>query len=134
MNKFNDIRWIQRFSNYKKALDQLREFVMLKELSKFEKQGLIKSFEYTYELGWNTIKDYLYYQGNPDVSGSRDTIREGFKQNLISDGDGWMEMLQSRNRTSHTYDEDTAEEIVSQILTKYFHLFEELLETFSNKK
>ncbi len=129
----NDIRWIQRFSNYKKALMQLKEFIELGELSKFEKQGLIKSFEYTYELGWNTIKDYLFFQGIPDISGSRDTIREGFKLNLISDGEGWMDMLKSRNRTSHTYDEDTAEEIINQIINKYISLFEDLHETFAKK-
>jgi len=129
-----DIRWVQRFSNYKKALSQLKEFVELGELSKFEKQGLIKSFEYTYELGWNTLKDYIFYQGNPDISGSRDTIREGFKLNLISDGEGWMDMLKSRNRTSHTYDEETAEEIISQIITKYTSLFEELHKTLSDKE
>ena len=95
MNNSDDIRWKQRFTNYKKALSQLKEFIDLGDLSKFEKQGLIKSFEYTYELGWNTMKDYLIYQGNPDIGGSRDSIREGFKINLISDGDGWMDFVWS---------------------------------------
>lgn len=134
MNNKEDIRWKQRFSNFQKALNQLTEFVELPKLSKFEKQGIIKSFEYTYELGWNTIKDYIKYQGNPDISGSRDTIREGFKMNLILDGDGWMDMLQSRNRTSHTYDEETADEIISLIITKYYVLFTDLRDTFSNKE
>ena len=134
MDNTNDIRWVQRFSNYKKALSQLKEFIELGELSKFEKQGLIKSFEYTYELGWNTIKDFLHYQGNPDISGSRDTIREGFKLNLISNGEGWMDMLQSRNRTSHTYDEETAEEIISLIINKYFQLFNDLQKILLSKK
>jgi nucleotidyltransferase substrate binding protein (TIGR01987 family) len=134
MNKGEDIRWKQRFSNFQKALKQLSEFVEIPQLSKFEKQGLIKSFEYTYELGWNTIKDYLQYQGNPDISGSRDTIREGFKMNLITDGDAWMDMLQSRNRTSHTYDEETAEEITLLIINVYYNLFTNLRDTFLKKE
>lgn len=134
MGNEEDIRWKQRFSNYKKALSQLNEFIDLEELTKFEKQGLIKSFEYTYELGWNTIKDYLIYQGISEITGSRDAIREGFKTNLISDGEAWMDMLQSRNRTSHTYDEDTAREIVDAIITKYIHLFNDLLKKLSEKE
>ncbi|MBN2519279.1 MAG: nucleotidyltransferase substrate binding protein, partial [Bacteroidales bacterium] len=126
--------WKQRFSNYKKALTQLKEFIELGELSKFEKQGLIKSFEYTYELGWNTMKDYLIYQGYPDISGSRDAIREGFKINLIADGEAWMDMLQSRNRTSHSYDEDTAEEIIQAILTRYVSRFDDLLKSLTEKE
>ena len=134
MNNADDIRWKQRFANYKKALSQLKEFIDLGELSKFEKQGLIKSFEYTYELGWNTMKDYIIYQGNPDIGGSRDAIREGFKMCIITDGEGWMDMLKSRNRTSHTYDEDTAQEIIDAIIIKYIHLFEDLQIALSGKE
>jgi nucleotidyltransferase substrate binding protein (TIGR01987 family) len=133
-NKQDDIRWKQRFSNFQKALNQLQEFIEIPHLSKFEKQGLIKSFEYTYELAWNTIKDYIHYQGNTDIAGSRDSIREGFKLNLITDGTTWMDMLQSRNRTSHTYDEETAEEIVALIMNNYYRLFIDLKETFLKKE
>lgn len=67
-----------------------------------ERQGLIKAFEFTYELAWNTLRDYLLYQGITDIVGSRDTIRTAFRENLIENGEEWMNMLQSRNRTSHT--------------------------------
>lgn len=123
-----DIRWKQRFSNYNKALNQLSKFVVKGDLNELEEQGLIKSFEYTYELAWNTLKDFLEYQGQTDIYGSRDTIRKAFQLGLIEDGDGWMEMLKNRNRTSHTYNEETAREINDSVVKKYFSLFQ-LLKT-----
>ncbi len=121
-----DIRWKQRFSNYLKALAQLQKFIDKGNLSELEKQGLIKAFEYTYELAWNTLKDFLTYRGQTDIYGSRDAIRKAFTAGLITDGAGWMDMLQSRNKTSHTYNEETADEISTAILTRYHHLFKEL--------
>jgi nucleotidyltransferase substrate binding protein (TIGR01987 family) len=121
-----DIRWLQRFANYRKALGQLEKFIVKGKLSELEEQGLIKAFEYTYELAWNTMKDYLDYQGILDVAGSRDTIREAFKISLINDGDDWMNMLVSRNLTSHSYNEDTADEIASAVVNTYFALFKAL--------
>jgi len=121
-----DVRWQQRFANYCKALAQLEKFILKGELSELEEQGLIKAFEYTYELAWNTMKDYLDYQGILDVAGSRDTIREAFKINLISNGEEWMDMLVSRNLTSHSYNEDTADQIASAVVNTYFNLFKTL--------
>ena len=118
-----DIRWQQRFANYEKALAQLQKFVDKGELSKLEEQGLVKAFEYTYELAWNTLKDFLEYQGQSDLYGSRDTIRKGFAAELIEDGEGWMDMLASRNKTSHTYNEETADEICRAVLNRYHPLF-----------
>ncbi len=127
-----DIRWQQRFANYQKALGQLQKFVDKGELSELEKQGLVKAFEYTFELAWNTMKDFLAYKGQPDVVyGSRDAIRNAFATGLINDGEGWMDMLQSRNRTSHTYNEETAEEISHAVLTRYHPLFTQLRDKFS---
>ncbi len=119
-----DVRWEQRFSNYKKAFFQLKKFIDKGKLSKLEKQGLIKAFEYTYELAWNTIKDFLEYQGTNDIIGSRDSFREAFKVGIITDAETWMDMLKSRNRTSHTYNEEIAEEICNSIVDKYFPLFD----------
>ncbi|MDH5717288.1 MAG: nucleotidyltransferase substrate binding protein [Spirochaetia bacterium] len=127
-----DIRYIQRFSNYKKAFEQLTKFIEKKELSDMEKQGLIKSFEYTYELAWNTLKDYLEYQGETNITGARDTFREAYEVNLIAEGDKWMDMLMSRNKTSHTYNEETAEEITKAIINTYFALFKTLKEKIEN--
>jgi nucleotidyltransferase substrate binding protein (TIGR01987 family) len=124
-----DIRWVQRFSNFKKALRQLQKFIDKGELSDLEKQGLVKAFEYTYELAWNTLKDFLEYQGQTDIYGSRDTIRQAFKLDLIKDGKSWMDMLKSRNETSHTYNEETAEEICGAVQNIYYALFLQLDET-----
>jgi nucleotidyltransferase substrate binding protein (TIGR01987 family) len=119
-----DIRWEQRFSNYRKAFAQLKKFIDKGDLSDLEEQGLIKAFEYTYELAWNTMKDYLEYQGGTSlITGSRDTFREAFKAALISDGQLWMDMLESRNKTSHSYNAETADEIVKSILEIYYDLF-----------
>lgn len=122
-NQDKDIRWVQRLRNFNKAFLQLKKFIDKKELNELEEQGLIKSFEYTYELGWNTLKDYFEYQGNNDINGSRDAINEGFKRGIIADGEGWMNMFKDRNRTSHSYNEATAKEIVENILNSYFNLF-----------
>ena len=121
MNK--DIRWKQRFSNFNKALIQLQKFIDKGDLSELEAQGLVKAFEYTYELAWNTIKDFLEFSGQSDIYGSRDAIRKGFQLGLITDGDGWMDMLKSRNQTSHTYNEDTARQINNAVVTRYYDLF-----------
>lgn len=121
-----DIRWQQRFSNYKRALRQLQSAVELsqqRELSNLEKQGVIQAFEFTHELAWNVLKDYLQDQGNQNIRGSKDATREAFKVQLITDGEGWMAMIQSRNISSHTYDERTAEELVEAITGLYFPLF-----------
>ncbi len=129
MDNGQDIRWRQRFSNYQKALAQLANAVELSQrrpLSELEQQGLVQAFEYTYEMAWNTMRDYLIYQGISDLVGSRDTIRESFSQGLIIDGEGWMDMLVDRNRSSHTYNLAVAETIVTNILTRYFPLFLEL--------
>jgi len=118
-----DIRWEQRFSNYVKALDQLTEFIEKGELNKFEEQGLIQCFEFTHELAWQVMKDYFEYQGNTSITGSRDATREAFQKGLIANGDEWMEMIKSRNQSSHTYNQDTALEIKEKVFTSYFALF-----------
>jgi len=127
-----DIRWIQRFDNYKKALNQLNKFVNKKELSELERQGLVKAFEYTFELAWKTLKDFLEYQGQTDIFGSRDTIRKAFQLNLIEEGEEWMDMIKSRNKTSHTYNEETAQEICRVVIGIYAPLFQKLKTRMGN--
>jgi len=88
-----DIRWHQRFQNFQKAFALLEEAVELsltKGLNKLEEQGLIQRFEFTHELAWNVLKDYFEYQGNTNITGSRDATREAFSIGLIEDGEGWM--------------------------------------------
>ena len=121
--KNKDIRWQQRFQNFKKALSQLQKFVDEKKLNEMELQGMIQSFEYTYELAWNVMKDYYEFQGVTDLQGSRDVIRLAFKRNLIEDGDNWMKMIESRIKSSHTYHEEITKEISELIVSKYYQLF-----------
>lgn len=134
-----DIRWEQRFANYVKALHKLTQsidyiknnFIPQKASAQDEnmvldemlREGLIQRFEYTHELAWNVMKDYAVYQGNSSIGGSRDASREAFQLQLIADAHVWMDMISSRNKTSHTYNEETAEEIFSKILEEYYPAF-----------
>lgn len=136
-----DIRWEQRFANFNKALKKLEESVTyikdnyLDEEDELDtedlgyvveeliKEGLIQRFEYTHELAWNVMKDYAFFQGNSTVGGSRDATREAFRLQIIENADIWMDMIQSRNKTSHTYNETIANEIFGKIINDYFEVF-----------
>ena len=121
-----DIRWQQRFANYQLALQQLETFFEPPALNEREQQGLIKAFEYTFELAWNSLRDLLRSQGNSTLLGSRDTLREAFRLGLIEDGETWMLMIQDRNLTSHTYNRSTAEAIAANIVDRYLPCFKDL--------
>ena len=124
-----DIRWIQRFDNYQRALARLQDAVNLahsRELSELEKQGLIKAFEFTHELALNTLKDFLTERGAEKMYGSRDVTRLAFKEGLIEQGDTWMSMIKSRNLTSHAYREEVARDIYENIVTRYIQAFQAL--------
>lgn len=129
-----DVRWMQRFNNYLRALRQVEKGVAQasqRTLNDLEKQGLIQGFEYTHELAWNMMKDYLTDQGFTDLVGSKDTARQAFKSGLITDGEIWMDMIKNRNLTSHTYDESVAEEIFTSIVHLFFPAFKKLADTFT---
>jgi nucleotidyltransferase substrate binding protein (TIGR01987 family) len=121
-----DIRWQQRFGNYRRALARLKDAVELSQqrsLSDLERQGLIQAYEFTHELSWKTLRDFLVSRGVSDLFGSRDTTREAFAQGLISDGEAWMEMIRHRNLSTHTYDEATVQEIVAAVVSTYLGAF-----------
>jgi len=128
----SDIRWIQRFDNYCRALAQLTKFIDKGELNELEEQGLIQSFEYTHELAWKTLKDFLEGKGSAKIYGSKDASREAFKLGLLGDSEQagmmWLDMITKRNLTSHTYNEETAQEIVHAIQQEYFAAFVALRE------
>ena len=128
--KTKDIRWIQRFNSYSKALAQLSEFIEKGGLNKFEKQGLIKSFEYTHELSWKTMKDFFAHRGAGKIYGSRDAVRQAFKMGLIEDGEIWMDMIQSQRMTLKAYNETIARELSAAIIGSYYPKFIALQETF----
>lgn len=123
-----DIRWQQRFANYRRAFQQLQDAASLaaeRSLTPLEQQGFIKAFEFTHELAWNVMKDYFEYQGNTAITGSRDAIREAFRRGLVTDGETWMETIASRNRSSHTYDENTARQLIETISRRYLTIFDD---------
>ncbi len=84
---------------------------------------MIQSFEYTHELAWKIMQDFLREIGGIKTIGSRDTTREAFAAKLIENGDNWMEMIKKRNLTSHTYNEETSEEIYKSIIEDFHPLF-----------
>ena len=121
-----DIRWKQRFSNFKKALARMTEAVELgkvRPLSVLEEQGLVQGFEYTHELGWKVLKDFMEEQSPTPIYGSKDAARHSFRAGLLDDGEVWMEMIKSRNETSHTYDEKIKDKVVKAILELYYPEF-----------
>ena len=133
----NDIRWVQRFDNYERAYNRLQEAIKLseeKELSLLEKQGLIQAFEFTQELSWKLLKDYLEYQGYQNIRGSHDAFRESYRVGLIDDIKMWLNTIEALNYTTHAYDEDILEESYRIIIDDFATLFEDLLKTFIKLK
>jgi nucleotidyltransferase substrate binding protein (TIGR01987 family) len=130
----HDIRWQQRFANYGKALQSLGDAVALaaeRPLSHLEQQGLIQAFEFTHELGWNVLKDFLEFKGITGLIGSRDASRSAFKNSLVADGEAWMDMIKARNQTSHTYNLNVANEVAQVILKRFYPAFEALHQSLS---
>lgn len=132
----DDIRWKQRLDNFRRALHQLTLAVELsrqREFTDLEKQGVIQGFEFVHELAWNVLKDYLEYEGIQGLVGSRGTVREAFKRGLIADGEIWMDMIAKRNLTSHTYNADLAQQMVTQIINAYYPAFLALQQDMRNR-
>ncbi|HJC97205.1 nucleotidyltransferase substrate binding protein [Phocaeicola salanitronis] len=136
MTENKDIRWMQRFDNYRKALRLLGQAVEIvsqrvnedEAVEDLLKEGLIQRFEYTHELAWKVMKDYAEYQGYTDIRGSRDAFRKAFEMEIITDK-RWMESIADRNLTSHNYDDETAEAIYEAVVNVYYPLFVQLEST-----
>jgi nucleotidyltransferase substrate binding protein (TIGR01987 family) len=123
MKPMEDIRWKQRLQNYKRALTTITKAVELassRELSELEKQGVIQGFEFSFELAWNVMKDFLEEQGISGIIGSKNAVRYAFQKELITDGQVWMDMIESRNLASHSYDEEKAENIYNNIIEIFY--------------
>ena len=127
-----DIRWKQRLHNYERALAQFNDAIILfreRSLSNLERQGLIQAFEFTHELAWKTLQDYFRYQGIADTFGSRDVFRKALEAGLIHDGEKWLESIQSRNLTSHVYDQGVVNDLIQVIVGDYDRLLNDLFST-----
>ena len=130
-----DIRWKQRLHNFNNALKTLTEASALaqqRSLTQLEMQGLIQGFEFTHELAWNVLKDYLESKGYSGLIGSRDATRTAFKNELIADGEVWMDMIKDRNQTTHTYNLKVAQRIAQDILQRFYPAFTALANTFAS--
>jgi nucleotidyltransferase substrate binding protein (TIGR01987 family) len=130
----DDICWKQRFNNYLRAFQTLRRAVEpagQRDLTELEQQGLVQGFEFTHELAWNVLKDYLEEKGISGIIGSKNATRGAFKNGLIEDGKAWMDMVKARNLSSHTYNPEIAEEIVENILTRFYPAFEQMFRKFN---
>ena len=119
------IPWHQRLVNYRRALAQLHKAVDLsksRDLSELEQQGLIQTFKFTHELAWSVMKDYFAFQGNTSITCSPDAVREAFAVQLIADGQGWMDMIKSRNLALQGYIQSVADEMTESVSVSYVHL------------
>jgi len=121
-----DIRWKQRFQNFEKSLRSLEEAIKINDPDLIQRAGLIQFFEMSFELAWNTLEDYMEAQGFIDVKAPRAAIKKAFAIGIIADGHTWLKALENRNLTSHTYDEDTANQVVKLIRDSYYPLLRAL--------
>lgn len=128
-----DVRWKQRFRNFQKSLLYLQEALEIENPDVIQRAGMIQFFEMTFELAWNTLKDYLQAQGFNEIKSPRSAIKKGFEIDLITDGEGWLKLLEDRNLTAHAYDEVMAKEIEKLIRKKYFPLIKELFDILHQK-
>lgn len=130
--EYFELRWQQRFQNFSKAFELLKTAVELESPTVIERAGMIQFFEMTFELAWKLLKDYQEEEGFI-VKSPRDAIKQAFQYQLISDGQAWLEALQDRNLTVHTYQEKTALEVERKIRLEYFPMLEQLHIAFAEK-
>ena len=121
-------RWMQRKEDLKNALSRLMEALEEENVTDIIIDGVLHRFEFTFELAWKTMKDYLEYMGILEKTGSpREVIQSAFQSNLIENGEEWIEMMLSRNTLSHLYDEEESREIYNKIREKYVVMLENLV-------
>lgn len=130
MSDFKDIRWRQRFENFTKAYKSLEKYIGEDMSSEIVRAGVIQLFEVAFELAWKVMKDYLEAESLL-VRSPRETIKQAYQIELISDGHLWLEALSARNMTAHTYDEEMAMKMVESVKSAYFPLIEALYKKLS---
>ena len=126
-------RFEERRKEFSNAVQRLREALEEKE-NDIIIDGVLHRFEFTFELAWKTMKDYLEYVGVIDKTGSpREIIKSAFEYGMLEDGDSWIKMMLARNSLSHLYDEAKSREVYQDIKSIYFKLLQELEEKFNQK-
>lgn len=134
MDNLKETRWRQRYKNFQRAFQQLTYAVdRIDSLDDLSKEGLIQRFEYTLELSWKTLKDYLEAK-EVQVKFPKDVIRQAFQAEIIANGELWLEMLNNRNLFSHTYNEEIFNEAIHNIVQLYYKEIEELYKFFDNEQ
>lgn len=116
-------RWEQKLQSFTMALNRLAQVVnesKKRELNEFEMDSVVQRFEFTHEIAWKVIQSYAKYQGNDTIAGSRDAARWAFENHLITNGQAWMDMIRSRNDTSHNYDSASAQTSIDSIINVYY--------------
>lgn len=132
-------RWEQRQISFHKALSRLAEIVnesKKRALNDFESDGLVQRFEFTHESGWKLMKSYAEFKGIMGIGGSRDATRYANQLGIINDGDLWMDMIKSRNETSHNYDDTIAKSVIDKIINDYYPemvKFDEKMDSLSSQ-
>ena len=133
-----DIRWLQRFDNLEKACNRILEITegdrRCMELSELEREGLIQRFEYSYELAWKTMQDFLRYLGYDYQAGPNATIRLALEVGIIERAEEWRDMAAARITTSHTYNEDDATEVAERIYDTYSLLLKDLVSYLQHQR
>jgi len=128
-----DIRWKQRFSNFVKVFEHLKNALKIQNADIYQKAGMIQFFEMCFELAWNTLKDFLEEEGFKDIKSPRAAIKKAFEIDLIKNGHIWLKLLEDRNLTSHIYDDEIVEVIEKSIRNEYFNILNEFYECFKSK-
>ena len=126
MTEQKDIRWKQRFDNFEKAylsLIESQEALESEPDNDFIQDSLIQRYEYTLELAWKTMKDYLENEGFMDVTSPKKAVRKAFQERIIQDGSAWIAALDDRNKTSHAYDEQMAKDVIQSITEQHIPIF-----------
>lgn len=132
MTETENIRWKLRFINFEKSFKLLEEAIQIKNPSETERAGIIQFFKMTFELSWKLLKDYLESEGY-SIKSPRQAIKQAVQSEIIDNGHEWLEALDDRNLTVHTYDEDTAKKVEERISNIYFPMINTLYTGFANK-
>ena len=130
-----DIRWKQRFQNYEKAFHRLSRAINIVKATPDDdllQSGLVQTYEYTFELAWKTLKDYLELEGFL-LRSPRETIRQGFQSGYITNAEDWLQALSDRNLTVHIYDDEIISRVLKDIFERYFFILQTFYETFKLK-
>ena len=130
-----DIRWKQLFQNYEKAFKRLSRAIEVVKSAPDDdllQSGLVQTYEYTFELAWKTLKDYLTLEGF-EVRSPRETIRQGFQSGYIMNGEDWLQALADRNLTTHIYDNEIIIRVLNGIFERYFFLLQDFYVSFKEK-